>query len=144
MAVRKELDGIDIGFVAGECLDGLPGADIPQLGESIAGPRNKSVLIGGVQADAHDVAQVVGKFDHFGARLDVPLHACHVARGRQDAPVIDEATAGKVSGVPRKLTSDPSWPIAVLVQIVDAANIIETAASNIIAARGVSTRHDPR
>lgn len=45
VSVGEELDGVDVGLVAGKGLDGLAGADVPELGESIAGTRNEGVLV---------------------------------------------------------------------------------------------------
>jgi len=144
VAVGEELDGIDVGLVAGKGLDGLPGADVPELGESIAGTRDESVLICGIEADAHDIAQMVGKLDHLGSRLDIPLHACHVARRCQDTPVIDESAAREVAGMARELSRDACGPVPVLVEIVDGADVVETTAGHVVAAGGVGARHDPR
>lgn len=94
VAVREELDGVDVGFVASKGLDSLAGSNIPQLGKSITSTRDECVLVCGVEADAHDIAQVVGEFDDFLARLNVPFHARHVTRRSQDAAVVDEAAAG--------------------------------------------------
>lgn len=119
MTVGEELDGVDIGLVAGKSLDCLPCSDIPQLGEGITSTRDKGVLVGRVQTDAHDIAEVVGELNHFGTGLNIPLHASHISGGGQDAAVIDKAAAGQITGVTRQLTSDPGWAISVLVQVVD-------------------------
>lgn len=79
MAIRKELDGVDIGLVAGERLDSLASSNIPQLGEGITGARDECVVIGGIDADAHNISQVIGKLSDFGSCLNIPFHARHVA-----------------------------------------------------------------
>ena len=56
VSVGEELDGIDVGLVAGEGLDGLAGAYVPELGEGVTGAGNEGVLVRRVDADAHDVA----------------------------------------------------------------------------------------
>lgn len=144
VAIGEELDRVDVGLVPGECLHGLAGTDIPQLGERIAGAGDEGVLVGRVEADAHDVAQVIGELDHLRPRLDVPLHARHVARRGDDAAVVDEAAARQVAGVARELPGDPRGPLAVLVEVVDGADVVETAARDVVSARGVGARHDPR
>ena len=144
VAVGEELNGVNVGLVAGECLHGLPGADIPQLGEGVACARDKGVLVRRVEADAHDVAEVVGKLDNLSAGLDIPLHARHVARRGDDAAVVDEAAARQVAGVARQFAGDPCRPVAVLVEVVDGADVVETAAGHKVAARGVCAGHDPR
>lgn len=78
MAIREELDGVDVRLVAGKSLDRLSGTDIPELGERVAGTGDEGVLVGGIQADAHDIAEMVGKLGDLLARLNVPFHAGHV------------------------------------------------------------------
>lgn len=79
VAIREELDGVDVGLMAGEGLDGLASPDIPQFRERVTSSGDEGVLVGGVQADAHHVAEMIGELHDFGARLDIPLHASHVA-----------------------------------------------------------------
>lgn len=144
VAIREELDGVDVGLVAGKGLDGLASTDIPQLGESIAGTGDEGVLIGGVQADAHDIAEMVGKLHNLGTRLDIPLHTGHVTRRSQDAAVVDEATAGEVAGVARELAGDTGGAVPVLVEVVDGADVVETTTGDVVTARSVCASHDPR
>ena len=56
VAIREELDGVNIGLVASKRLDSLAGANVPKFGKSITGARDEGVLVGGVEADAHDIA----------------------------------------------------------------------------------------
>ena len=93
MSVGEELNGVDVGLVTSKSLYRLAGSDIPKFRKGIAGTRNKRVLVCWVEADAHDIAQVVGKLDRLGACLDVPLHARHVARRGENAAVVDKAAA---------------------------------------------------
>lgn len=144
MAIREELDGVDVRLVAGKGLDGLTRPDIPHLGKSVASARDESVLVGRVEANAHDIAEVVGELGHFLASLNIPLHARHVAGRCQDAAVVDEAAAGEVAGVSRQLAGDACGAVALLVEVVDGADVVETTAGNEVSARGVGTRHDPR
>lgn len=97
MTIGEKLDGVDIGLVASECLYGLAGANIPKLSERIASTRHKGVLVCGVQADAHDVAQMVGKLNDLCSCLDIPLHACHIAGGGEDAAVVDKTAAREIA-----------------------------------------------
>lgn len=99
MAIGEELDGVDVGLVAGKSLDRLSGTDIPELGERVAGTGDEGVLVGGIQADAHDIAEMVGKLGDLLARLNVPFHAGHVTRRGEDAAVVDESTAREITGV---------------------------------------------
>lgn len=143
VAIGEKLNGVDVGLVAGKGLDSLAGANVPQLGESIARARNEGVLVGRVEADAHDVAEVVGELGNFLARLDVPLHAGHVTRRSQYGAIIDEATAGEVTGMARELAGDSRRAVALLVEVVDGADIVQTAARDEITAGGVGAGHDP-
>lgn len=111
-SVGEELDGIDVGFVTGECLNSLAGADIPEFGESITRSRHKDVGIRRVDAQTHDVAQMVCELGDLGAGLDVPQHTCHVARRSQDFAIVDEAAAREVTGVTREFTSNTSRAVA--------------------------------
>lgn len=144
MAIGEELDGVDVGLVTGKGLDGLAGADVPELGKGVACARDEGVLVGRVEADAHDVAEVVGELDDLGARLDIPLHTCHIARRREDAAVVDEAAAREVAGVARQFAGDAGGAVAVRVEVVDGADVVKAAAGDVVAARGVGAGHDPR
>lgn len=143
VAVGEELNGVDVGLVAGECLDGLAGADIPQLGESVACTGNKDVLVGRVDADRHHVTQVVGEFGDLSSRLDIPQHTGHVAGGGNDTAVVDEATAGEISRVSGELARNTSWAFARR-EVINRTNIVETTASNVVSTWGIGTGHDPR
>lgn len=99
VAIGEELDGVDVGLVAGKSLDRLSGTDIPELSERVAGTGDEGVLVGGIQADAHDIAEMVGKLGDLLARLNVPFHAGHVTGRGEDAAVVDESTAREVAGV---------------------------------------------
>lgn len=79
MSVREELDGVDVGLVTSKSLYSLASSNIPELGESIASARDEGVLICRVQADAHDIAKMVGELNLLCAGLDVPLHTGHVS-----------------------------------------------------------------
>ena len=123
-------------------LDGSAGADIPELREGVAGTGHEDVLVGGVDTNAHNIAQVVGKLGDFGARLDIPKHTGHVSGRRQDTAIVDESAAGQVTGVTGELASHAGRPV-VGGEVVDGADVVETTAGNVITARGVSAGHDP-
>jgi hypothetical protein len=93
VSIGEELNGVDVGVVCCKCLAALLLTDIPQLGEGIASTRHELVVVEGVDAQAHDIAQVVGEFCDFLSSLNVPQHAGHVTGGRENAAVVDEATA---------------------------------------------------
>ena len=143
MPVGEELDGINVGLMPGERLNGLAGANVPELGESVASARDKGVLVCRVEADTHDVAKMVGELNHLGAGFDIPLHAGHITGRGDDAAVVYEAAARQVAGVTGELTGDLCRPVAVLIKVVDGADIIETTTGDIVAARGISASHDP-
>lgn len=94
VAIGEELDGVDVGLVTRKSLHSLASSDVPELSESVASTGDESVLICWVEADAHDIAEVVGEFDLLRAGLDIPLHTGHVAGGGQYTSVVDETAAG--------------------------------------------------
>lgn len=143
MAVREELDGVDIGLVAGKGLDGFASANVPELSKGVASTGDEGVLVGRIEADAHDVAEVIGKLCDALASLDIPLDTGHVARRCEDAAIIDEPAAGEVSGVARQLTGDARGAVALLVEVVYGANVVETAAGDKVTRGGVGASHDP-
>lgn len=89
-----------------KCLHGFAGTDIPQFSKGIASTRYKDILVRGVDADRHDVSEVVGKLGHLGPGLDIPQHTGHVTRRSDDAAVIDEATARQIAGVAGEFASN--------------------------------------
>lgn len=143
MTVGEELNSVDVGLMAGKCLNSLACSDVPELSEGIASTRYESVLVCRVQANAHYVAQMVGKLHNFGARLDIPFHAGHITGRGENAPVINESTAREVTGVARQLASDAGGGVSVLVQVVNGANVVKTTARNVVATRRIGAGHDP-
>ena len=131
VAVREELDGVDVGVVGGKCLDTLLLTDVPQLSESIASTRDELVVVERVYAQAHDIAQVVCEFVHLGAGFQVPEHTGHVARGCEDALIADEAAAGQVARVARQFPSDASgsFPRG---QVVDGTDVVQATAGDVV------------
>jgi len=142
IAIGEELNRVDIRLVASKGLHGLARADIPEFCESIAGAGDEDVLIGRVDADTHDVSEMVGELGDLGPGLDIPEHASHIAGGGQDTTVVDEAATGQVAGMTGELTGDTgrTFPGG---EVVDGADVVETTASNVIAARGIGASHHP-
>lgn len=128
--------------MAGERLDGLSGTDVPQFGEGVAGAGDEDILVGRVDADGHDVAQVIRKFGDFRARFDIPQHAGHVSRRGDDATVVDEATARKVAGVPGQFARDAGGAL-VGGDVVNRADVVQPTAGDEVSTGGVGTGHDP-
>lgn len=143
MAVREELDGVDVGLVASKGLDGLASANIPELSKGIASTGDEGILVGRVETDAHDVAKVIGKLCDALASLDIPFDTGHVARRCEDAAIIDETAAGEVSGVARQLTGDARGAVALLVEVVYGANVVEATAGDKVTRGSVGTGHYP-
>lgn len=129
--------------MASKGLDSLSGTDIPELSESIASTRDEGVLVGRVQANAHDIAKVIGELGDPLAGLDIPANTGHVTRRGEDTAVIDEATAGEVSSVTRELAGDARGAFSLLVEVINRANVVETTAGDEVAAGGIGAGHDP-
>lgn len=142
VTVWEELDSVDIGFVASESLNGLSSTDIPKLGKSITGTRNEDVLVSRVDADRHNVTEVIRKFGDLGARLDIPEHASHIAGRGDDATIVNETAAGKIARMSRELARDTSWALS-RGKVVNGANVVQTTASNIVSTGGIGAGHDP-
>lgn len=79
ISVREELDCVDVGLMTSKSLNSLAGTDVPQFGKGVTGSRDEDVLVSRVDADGHDVAEMVGKFGDLGSGLNIPQHACHVS-----------------------------------------------------------------
>jgi len=92
--------------MCGEGLCTLLLPDIPHFGKGVARAGDKHVVIDGIQAEAHDVAEMIGKVVNFGASLDIPEHAGHIARGGEDTSIVDEAAAREISRMTGKFTGD--------------------------------------
>ena len=128
--------------MTGKGLDSLSGTDIPKLRKSIASARDEDVLVGRVDADGHDITQMVGEFSDLGAGLDIPQHTGHVAGRSEDATVVDEAAAGEVAGVTGELARDAGRAFA-RGQVVDGANVIQTTAGDVVPTGSIGASHDP-
>lgn len=86
---------------------------------------------------------MVGKLGHALARLNVPLDTGHVARGGEDAAVVDETAAREVASVSGELAGDAGRPVALLVEVVYGADVVETATGDKVSGRSVGAGHDP-
>lgn len=142
IAVGEVLDGVDVRVMCCESLDALLLADIPELGEGVAGTGHELVVVERVDGQTHDIAEVVGKLVDFRARLKIPQNASHISRGGKDAPVADEPTATEVAGVAGELTRDASRTFPGR-QVVDGADVVETTTGDEITAWRVGTGHHP-
>jgi hypothetical protein len=93
----------------------------------------------------HHVASVVAKLDDAGAGLDIPEHARHVAGRGDDLAVVKEAAAAEVARVGGQLAgaTDAAGALACAVEVVDRADVVETAAGDEVTGGGVRARHDP-
>ena len=143
ISIREELNGVDVGLVTSKGLHSFTSSNVPQFGESVASARDEDVLVSWVDANAHDVSKMVGEFGYLGPGLNVPQHAGHVTRGCQDAAVVDETAAREVPGVTGKLPSNTGWTFT-RGQVVNRADIVETATSHIVAAGSIRASHHPR
>lgn len=79
--------------MCGESLDTLLLSNVPKLCEGVASTRDELVVVERIDTQAHDIAEMVGKFLELLTSLDIPEHTGHVTGRRQDATVVDEATA---------------------------------------------------
>lgn len=105
---------------------------VPHLCKGIACTRDKHVVVNGVQAKAHDIAEMVGKVVYLGARLNVPQGASHVTGRGEDPAIVDEATAREIAGVAGQLTRDAGRAFAGG-KVVDGADVVQTTASDVVA-----------
>lgn len=143
MSVGEELDSVDVRLVASKRLDGLAGSNIPQLGESVAGTRDEGVLVRRVERNAHDVPKMIGELGNLLTSFDVPFHTGHVARGSQDAAVVDKSAARQIASMTGQLSSDTCGAVALLIEVVDGANVVEATAGHKVSAGGIGAGHDP-
>lgn len=118
IAVGEKLDGVDVGIVSSKGLDALLLADIPELSKGIASTGDELIGVQRVYAQAHDIAQMVCKLVDLGTRLEIPKHARHVTRGRENLSVADESTAAEVARVTGQLSRHTSRAFASR-QVVD-------------------------
>jgi len=140
-AVGEESDRVDIRLVSLEGLDALARADIPVLGESITSTRNKGVLVRS-DRDGHDITVVISELSDLLTSLNVPEDARHITRGSEDLAVAQETAAGNVASVcvqlAARLDGDLSRP-----EVVDAAGVVETTASDKASVGAVAAGHNP-
>ena len=103
VAIREELDGVDVGLVTRKGLHRLTGTNVPQFGKRIASTRDENVLVGRIDTDRHHIAEVVGELSDLGTGLNIPQHTSHVAGRGDDTAVIDETTAREITRVTGQL-----------------------------------------
>ena len=78
ITIGEELDGVDIGVVSSERLTALLLPNIPQLRKCVTSARHELIVVERIDAQAHDIAQVIGEFGDLLASLDIPKHTGHV------------------------------------------------------------------
>ena len=86
---------------------------------------------------------MVAEFHNAHAGLDVPQHTCHVPRAGDNLTVVDEATAGQITGMSAELSGTFDGAALFGVQVVNRANVIETATRDEVPGRRVCACHDP-
>lgn len=158
---------VDVCVVAMESLYGLTCPNIPQLSRCVARTRHKNV---GIRAEGntvharwsggqsvlgrrpsrvwgwrspHDVSSMVVELHATRAGFDVPEKTSHVPGGGDDLSIVEEATAGEISGVSCKLSRDLDRSVSGA-EVVYGAGIVETPAGDEVARRRVGAGHDPR
>jgi hypothetical protein len=90
----------------------------------------------------HDIPRVVVELDDPDSSIDVPEHARHVPRARQDLPVVQEAAAREVARVRAQLPRDLDVPLFGA-EIVDGADVVQSSAGDKVPRGGVRAGHDP-
>jgi len=98
--------------MARECLNTVTASNVPKLCGSIAGSRNKRLLVWG-EGQRHDVPCVACEGGHLLPRLDVPKNTGHVPAGGEDLIVVQESAAAEIARVPGQLSGNTNCPIAV-------------------------------
>ena len=91
----------------------------------------------------HDIARMIAELNDPYPSFDVPQHACHVPRTRDNLPVIDETAATEIARVSAEFTSSLHAVSVFVVEIVDGTDVVQTPASNEVARRGICAGHDP-
>jgi hypothetical protein len=166
--MQHSLDSVDIRLVAGKGLHGFASTDIPYFGSRVACTRDEQIGVWS-QRDAtcrqhgshpssrcktqyppHNIPCMIIKLHCPDPLLDIPQHTSHIPRTRHNLPVIDESTTTDVSRMGAQLSRDfglararRSGRIGPSANRVERTDIIETASSHQVAARGISARHDP-
>lgn len=147
LAVREEVDAVDIALVARERLHGLAYSDVPDLRGRVARTRHEGIRVGRAQRNRHDVSRVVLELGDSDALLNVPQHTRHVSTRGHDLPVVDEPTARQIPRVraqlPRHLHLSSRLSRSRSSQRVDRADVVQSTARNVLPRRRVGTRHDP-
>lgn len=128
--------------MSSESLRALLLSNIPELSESIARSRDELVVIERIYAQTHNITQMVRELRDLLTSLNVPKHTGHVAGRSEDASVVNEAAATEVADVSAELSRNSCWAFP-CAQIVDGADVVQTAACHIVAAGRICASHDP-
>lgn len=155
------LDGIDIGLVAGEGLDGFACSDIPDFGSCIASTRYKEIGVGCERDTAsqltcvtcdlaslpHNIPRVIIKLLSPDTLFDIPEHTRHVTRTSNNPPIIDKSTSRQVPRMSTEFSSKlhlsarPSRSSTS--NRVNGTDVVQSTTSDKVAAWRICTSHDP-
>jgi len=106
------LYGINILRMTNKSLDRLSHPNIPNLGHTITSSTDKQIWIGRINAQTHDIAQMIGKLCDFCPRINIPKNTSHVPTGRQDSAIVEKPTTTQISGMRRQLPCHTIGPLA--------------------------------
>lgn len=161
IAVREELDSVDIAFVACEGLYCFAGTDVPDLGHGVACARDEDV---GIRAEReassrtsseekrlkektpadspHDIPSVIIVLLNPNPILNVPEHTSHITGTSQNLPIIQEPAARQVSRMRRELSRNFNGSLPTP-KVINRADVVETSTSYPVPRRRIRARHDP-
>ena len=91
----------------------------------------------------HNVSRMVAELHDAYTGLDIPQHTGHISGASHNLAIVQEAAAAEVSGVCAKLTSALDVVALLGMQVVNGANVVETAAGDVVSRGRVSAGHDP-
>ena len=112
VAVREELDSVDIRVMGRKRLAAFLLPNIPELSKRIASSRDELVVVERIYAQTHHIAEMVRELRNLLARLNIPQHASHISGGGEDTPIVDESAAAEVARVSTKLSCHSRWPFS--------------------------------
>ena len=91
----------------------------------------------------HNITGVVRELNDSDTGLDVPENAGHITGRRDDLSVVDEATAGEITGVGGELAGTLDTHAVLVPEVVDGTNVVETTAGDKGGGGRVGAGHDP-
>mmetsp|Transcript_28180 Transcript_28180/g.75866 ORF Transcript_28180/g.75866 Transcript_28180/m.75866 type:complete len:259 (+) Transcript_28180:144-920(+) len=141
LAARKVVHAVDVRLVAHEGFLALFRTHVPELGCSIARARDEGHLpLVLLDRDGQHITIVICILGNECARFNVPKHARHVPRCRDNLMVTDEPARGQVARMRCQLSRNA---VRGAPEVVHGAHIVEPAACCKVARRRVRARHDP-